>query len=150
MSQSSPPVPGKLREILKDYPGHIERLQEALNRSAERSRQVSLMPFDDAISALEGRLATFIIEARDELASAEASGDARAIADAAEKERLMLRARLQRQWIGDESIHAYFQGFEPSANITTSSRCRDQHALSGVPVTLSLSAPGFCLLGHWL
>jgi len=113
MPQSSPPLPGKLREILKDYPEHIERLQEALNRSAERSRQVSLMPFDDAISALEGRLATFIIEARDELASAEASGDARAIADAAEKERLMLRARLQRQWIGDESIQAYFQGFEP-------------------------------------
>jgi len=113
MSQSSPPVPGKLREVLKDYPEHIERLQEALNRSAERSRQVSLMPFDDAISALEGRLATFIMEARDELASAESSGDAKAIAAATEKERLMLKARLQRQWIGDESMHAYFQELEP-------------------------------------
>lgn len=71
------------------------------------------MPFDDAISALEGRLATFIIEARDELASAEASGDAKAIAGAIEKEMLMLRAGLQRQWIGDESMHAYFQDFEP-------------------------------------
>lgn len=66
MPQSSPLVPGKFREILKDYPAHIERLEDVLNRSAERCRQASLMPFDDAISALEGRLATFIIEARDE------------------------------------------------------------------------------------
>lgn len=113
MPQSSPPIPGKLREAFRDYPQYIERLQEALDRSAERSRQGSLMPFDDAISALEGRLATFIIEARDELASAEASGDAEAIANAIEKEMLMLRAGLQRQWIVDEAMHAYFHEFEP-------------------------------------
>ena len=28
---SSPPVPKKLRDMLKDYSGHIERLQQQLN-----------------------------------------------------------------------------------------------------------------------
>ncbi|QNA95645.1 MULTISPECIES: hypothetical protein [Stenotrophomonas maltophilia group] len=112
MALSSPPVPAKLREMLKDYPEHIERLQEVLNRSAERSRQIPLMPFDDAISALEGRLGTFIMEARSELAAAEAAGNPQDIANALEKERLMLRARLQSQWIGDESMYSYFQELE--------------------------------------
>ncbi|ELC7363688.1 MULTISPECIES: hypothetical protein [Stenotrophomonas] len=112
LTLSSPPVPAKLREMLKDYPEHIERLQEVLNRSAERSRQIPLMPFDDAISALEGRLGTFIMEARSELAAAEAAGNPQDIANALEKERLMLRARLQSQWIGDESMYSYFQELE--------------------------------------
>ncbi|HDS1083995.1 TPA: hypothetical protein QDZ62_001866 [Stenotrophomonas maltophilia] len=112
MTLSSPPVPAKLREMLKDYPEHIERLQEVLNRSAERSRQIPLMPFDDAISALEGRLGTFIMEARSELAAAEAAGNPQDIANALEKERLMLRARLQSQWIGDESMYSSFQELE--------------------------------------
>lgn len=89
MSLPPPPVPAKLREMLKDYPGHIERLQEVLIRSVYRSRQLPLMPFDDAISALEGRLETFIFEARHELRVAEMSGDALLIAKAKEKERLM-------------------------------------------------------------
>ncbi len=93
MPSSTPPVPAKLREMLKDYPGHIERLQEVLNHSVERSRRVPLMPFDDAISALDGRLRTFIMEARAELADAEKSGDPTAIAQAKEKERLMSFAR---------------------------------------------------------
>lgn len=74
--------------MLKDYPEHIERLQEVLNRSVDRSRKIPLMPFDDAIWALEARLETFIFEARDELAAARAAGDPKAIAQAQEKERL--------------------------------------------------------------
>ncbi|MDQ7290580.1 MULTISPECIES: hypothetical protein [Stenotrophomonas] len=93
MLQSTPPVPAKLREMLKDYPEHIERLQEVLNRSVERSRQIPLMPFDDAISALDGRLGTFVMEARAELAAAEKSADPKAMAQAHEKERLMSFAR---------------------------------------------------------
>lgn len=84
-----PPVPAQLREMLKDYPEHIERLQEVLNRSVERSREIPFMPFDDAIWALEERLGTFVIEAHDEVAAAQASGDPKAIAQAQEKEKLM-------------------------------------------------------------
>ncbi|MCU1125268.1 hypothetical protein JAK51_03310 [Stenotrophomonas maltophilia] len=62
MAFASPPVPATLREMLKDYPEHIERLQEVLNRSVERSRKIPFMPFDNAIWALEGRLQTFAIE----------------------------------------------------------------------------------------
>lgn len=98
--------------MLKDYPEHIERLQEVLNRSAERSRQVPLMPFDDAISALEGSLGAFVMEARSEAALAEASGNTQAIAHALEKERLMVRARLQSQWIADEAMYSYFREIE--------------------------------------
>jgi hypothetical protein len=85
-----PPVPEKLREMLKDYPEQIERLQEVLNPFA--TPKVRLMPFDEAIWALEGRLETFIHEASAELKAAEATGDAQAIARAELKERLMFRA----------------------------------------------------------
>lgn len=93
MPLPAPPVPAKLREMLQDYPEHIERLQEALNQAVKDSQEVPLMPFDDAISALEGRLGTFISEARAELNSADASRDPLAIRRADEKLGLMLRAR---------------------------------------------------------
>lgn len=87
-----PPVPQRLREMLKDYPGHIERLQEALNTVVEKPSKAT-PPFEVAIWMLEGGLETFISEAREELKAAEASGDPEAIARANAKERLMFRAR---------------------------------------------------------
>lgn len=89
---SPPPVPQKLKEMLQNYPEHIERLQEVLNGVVFDGR-VLLMPFDQAIWALEGRLETFIREAKTELKSAQNSGDAEAIAQAEAKESLMFRAR---------------------------------------------------------
>jgi hypothetical protein len=83
-----PPVPQGLREMLKDYPEHIERLQEVLNRNMESGP--SLMPFDEAIWSLEGRLETFISEARQELRVAEANGDPETIATAHKKLNLIL------------------------------------------------------------
>jgi hypothetical protein len=85
-----PPVPQKLCEMLKDYPEHIERLQEVLNPFSKP--KIRLMPFDEAIWALEGRLETFIHEASEELKAAEATGDVQLIARAEAKERLMFRA----------------------------------------------------------
>ena len=93
MAPSNPPVPAKLQEMLKDYPGHIERLQEVLTRSVERSRDVPLIPLDEAIDALRGGLETFTIEARNELGAARVSGTPEEIARAAEKLNLMLLAR---------------------------------------------------------
>lgn len=108
MPLPAPPVPAKLREMLQDYPEHIERLQEALNQAVKDSQEVPLMPFEDAISALEGRLGTFISEARAELVSAQISGDSEAIARAIEKERLMFSASFKRHWLNDEPLYNYF------------------------------------------
>lgn len=93
MPQSVPPVPARLREMLKDYPEHIERLQEVLNQSIDRSHKVPLMPLDEAIDALKGKLEKFTTEARNELAAANASGTPEEIARADEKLNLMLMAR---------------------------------------------------------
>jgi hypothetical protein len=93
MALGSPPVLAETREMFEDYPGHIERLQEVLNRSVERSRKIPFVPLDDAIWALEGTLEAFIMEASDELEAAEKSGNPAAIAEAHQKKRLMSFAR---------------------------------------------------------
>lgn len=100
-----PPVPAKLREMLKDYPEYIARLQEALDGFIAKPKP-RLMPFDEAIWALEGRFETFIAEAREELKSAEASQDASAIEKARKKELVMLHARGLH---GLHDLRAYFQ-----------------------------------------
>lgn len=102
-SLPSPPVPQKLREMLKDYPEHIERLHEVLSHV---KRGPNLMPFDEAVWLLEGRLETFISEARAELRAAETGGDAEAIEQARKKELLMLHARGLH---GLNDLRAYFQ-----------------------------------------
>jgi hypothetical protein len=78
--------------MLKDYPEHIQELQQSLNRVVAKPFLATPL-FEQAIWALERVLGSFIDEARDELEAAEASGDAEAIARANEKERLMFRAR---------------------------------------------------------
>lgn len=103
-----PPVPQRLREMFKDYPRHIDRLQEVLNYVAETS-SAGVGPFDRAIWVLESRLGTFVDEARSELQTAEASGDAEAIARAKAKDLLMGRARSKGRWIADDALCEYFQ-----------------------------------------
>ena len=100
-----PPVPQKLRDMLKDYPEHIEGLQQSLNRLLEKPMH-GVDPFDRAIWLLEGRLETFISEAGDELKAAEASGDAPAIQKAKDKDFAMGRARLNMGGMSD--LLAYF------------------------------------------
>ncbi len=85
--------------MLKDYPEHIERLQEVLNDYAKKPFR--LMPFDGAIWALEGRLETFYFEARDELKAAEASGDPVVVEKAKAKKHLMGQASSKGSWLGD-------------------------------------------------
>lgn len=101
-----PPVPAKLRELLKDYPNQIARLQQVLNAVAEEP--AAAPRFEYAIWALEGRVDTFFQEARAELKAATESGDARLIAEAGAKERLMARLVLQKPWYGDKEFSAYF------------------------------------------
>ena len=89
---SPPPVPQKLRDMLKDYPEHIETLQADLNRVVQDPFKGTPMS-EQAIWALEAALDAFIDEARKELQAAEASGDPAAIEQAKAKELLMFRAR---------------------------------------------------------
>lgn len=87
-----PPVPAKLLEMLKDYPEHIEQLQKAL-MSVSHRRPSYAPPFEAAVWLLEDCLTSFVAEARAELATAEASGDPKAIAQSQRRERLMSFAR---------------------------------------------------------
>ena len=101
----SPPVPQKLREMLKDYPEHLARLQEVLDKYVHKP--FHLMLFDGAVWAIEGRLETFMSEARVELKAAEAKGDAEAIQKAKAKDFAMGSARLNMGGMSD--LFDYFQ-----------------------------------------
>ncbi|KRB07357.1 hypothetical protein ASD86_14085 [Lysobacter sp. Root690] len=107
---SLPPIPPRLRELLKDYPDHLERLQESLNDYIRAPFRV--MPFDGAIWSLEGTLGSFISEAREELKIAEASGNAEAIEKAKAKDVLMFRAHSVNGGMSDlHDLRAYFQQY---------------------------------------
>lgn len=87
-----PPIPHRLRELLKDYPDHLKRLQEALNYAFDGSKPVrgsASHVFEQVTWALEGRLETFFREANAELRVAEANGEGDAIASARQKKSAM-------------------------------------------------------------
>lgn len=100
-----PPVPQQLREMLKDYPEHIDRLQQSLNRLVAKPRH-GIGLFEQVIWVLEGELGAFMSEARAEVKVAEASGDAQAIAKAKEK-RSVMGSALANMLMPD--LRAYFE-----------------------------------------
>jgi hypothetical protein len=102
-----PPVPVNLKELLSEYPGHIERLQEVLDSVAERQGGAAA-PFELAVWALEGRLESFLLEARRELEAAKATGDAELTAAAEAKARLMSQIARKHVWQTDEGLWEYF------------------------------------------
>ncbi|WP_408952527.1 hypothetical protein [Lysobacter sp. Hz 25] len=95
--------------MLKDYPGHIDRLQEVLNTVIEKPSHLT-PPFEVAIWVLESRLEAFIREAQAELEAAQNSGDAGAIASAEAKESLMSRARSSNG--GMKGLHDLWEYFK--------------------------------------
>jgi predicted metal-dependent hydrolase len=91
-----PPIPHRLREMLKDYPEHLRRLQEELNYTFDGprpARGTTNHIFEQVIWALEGCLEAFMRDADEELMAAQASGDMALIAHADEKFGLMVRCR---------------------------------------------------------
>ena len=102
-----PPVPMGLREMLNDYPEHIERLQEALNSVVERPMK-GTPPLEVAIWELEGTLETFVSEAREELRAGEESGNPEAIAAGKKKALLMLDCRSSRSAWHMKNLMEYF------------------------------------------
>jgi len=104
-----PPVPQRLRELLKNYPGHILRLQEVLDSVAEDHAK-SIPLFEQAIWALESRTSAFIREAQTELEAAQAIGDLDAIVLAEAKEDLMFSARSLNDGLSDlNEVWGYFE-----------------------------------------
>lgn len=95
-----PPVPQRLCELLKDYPGHLARIQEVLNKVVEKPLKLTPL-FEQAIWALEDQTTVFIREAQAELEVAQEVGDADAIARAEVKEELMFSVRSVNDGLGD-------------------------------------------------
>ena len=106
------PVPPRLRELLKDYPEHIERLQEALN-SIIAKPSLGTPQFEVAIWELEGETSLFVAEAQEELEGAKANGDPQKIAAAEEKWRVMRFARSPNIGLMDlENVYEYFERYK--------------------------------------
>jgi hypothetical protein len=87
-----PPIPQRLREMLKDYPEHLKRIQEVLDHILEKPRIAKLTPtgaFEEVVWALESRTSAFIREAQAELEATQAGGDVEEITRAEAKEDLM-------------------------------------------------------------
>lgn len=106
-SSPLPPVPQKLREMLAEYPGHIQILQDDLIEVANKKSPTP--PFERAVWTLEDAMSGFVSAARKELKDAQATGDAEAIAKAEAKERLMSRAAWKHIWLSDDALWEYFQ-----------------------------------------
>jgi hypothetical protein len=108
LTPPSPPVPLKVRTILKDYPELIQELQEILNSYVRKPNH--LQPFDGAIWLLEDVLSDFMIKAGKELRVAEAIGDPIAIQKAKEKRSVMGTARANMGGMPD--LFDYFQTYK--------------------------------------
>lgn len=98
---SHPPVPQGLRDKLKDYPEHIQSIQDALNRMMAKPLGVTPL-FEQAIWKIEGALSVFIHEAQDELEAAKQSGDLTVIERAKEKVSVMRSASFKNCWLGEQ------------------------------------------------
>jgi hypothetical protein len=95
-----PPIPQRLRELLKDHPGHLARIQQVLNALLLDHAQ-SIPLFEQAVWALEDQTTVFIREAQVGLEVAQEAGDADAIAKAEANEELMFSARSVNDGLGD-------------------------------------------------
>ncbi|UKE76934.1 hypothetical protein [Xanthomonas graminis] len=91
-----PPVPQKLREMLKDYPQYLDELQRTLNELFAKPLHGTPL-FEQAIWGLEAALESFVSDARDDLDKAKAIGALEAVRSAEEKLRLM-RHGATRMW----------------------------------------------------
>lgn len=97
--------------MLAEYPGHIVRLQQALDRFASIP-SAGVGPFDQVIWTLEGLLETFFHEASEDLEKAQASGDTERISAAKTTLDIMSRAFWKHVWIGDEALYEYIQKYK--------------------------------------
>ena len=102
-----PALPESLREPLKDYPEHLERLQLALHGVviAPASRLTRL---EMALWALEDRVGRFVAEAQLELEVARSSGDAERLECAVQDEAVMRGLPGRDEWLKDPAFPTSF------------------------------------------
>lgn len=104
-----PPIPSRLRELLEDYPEHLARIREVLDKVVEDPLKLTPL-FEQAIWALEDQTTVFIREAQAELEVAQEAGEADAIAMAKAKVSLMRRSRSANVGLGNlDEIWEYFK-----------------------------------------
>lgn len=104
-----PPIPSRLRELLKDYPEHLARIREVLDKVVEDPLKLTPL-FEQAIWALEDQTTVFIREAQAELEAAQEAGKADAIAVAKAKASLMRQSRSANVGLGNlDEIWEYFK-----------------------------------------
>lgn len=108
MTIPAPPVPARLRELLSDYPAHLEKLQHAITKVADEPCP-SAPHIELVVWALEDSLDQLVFETLKEVAGARASGDTQARVDAERKELLIRQASLKQVWIDDPGLLAYAQ-----------------------------------------
>jgi hypothetical protein len=108
-----PPVPPRMREMLKDYPEMIEDVQDELNYIVDVMLECDggVPPFEHAVWRLQDTLGRFLDEAKGELARGNANGDLEAVKRAEKRIDLIWRVRGDRAWNddGDQSLWSYFQ-----------------------------------------
>ena len=107
---SSPPVPQKLREMLKDYPDNIQTLQAALNHVIEEPSS-GIPVYEQATWVLKDTLSSFAVDAREELRAAQAAGDSEVIERAKSKASTFGYARANMGSMSD--LKAYFSARVP-------------------------------------
>jgi hypothetical protein len=108
-----PPVPPRLREMLKDYPELVQKIQDELDWIVGEmvGRSNVTHPYERAVWRLEDSLEDLYIRARRELEAIELGGDLQAIERAKQKLHLIGRIGSDRPWHddGDESLWSYFE-----------------------------------------
>ena len=102
------PIPPRLPEMLGDYPELVDEIRQTLDSYLKQP--MYSQPLDGALWALEGKLSAFISRTRAEVRTAEASGDAEAIARANVKLSLMFKAYSKNGGLKDiNNICDYFE-----------------------------------------
>jgi hypothetical protein len=108
-----PPVPPRMREMLKDYPAMIEEVQSGLNHivGVMLDGHGGTPPFERAVWRLQDCLDRLADEANAEIARANASGDLEAGKRAEKRIDLIWRVRGNRPWHdrSDQSLWTYFK-----------------------------------------
>ncbi|MDQ1110027.1 hypothetical protein QE424_003186 [Stenotrophomonas rhizophila] len=106
MTASLPPIPQRLCEMLKEYPGHLARIHDAL---ASVAKEPQVAPrFELAIWVLEDLVGAFFEEARQQLAVAKKEGDSELASKLEAEEALMAKLVLQKPWFGDKDFSIFF------------------------------------------
>jgi hypothetical protein len=112
ISVPPPPVPPRLREMLKDYPELIQMIGDDLNALVEKMlREAHFPPYEEAVWYLEDKLEALYIRAESEAKAAELGGDPELIDMSKQKCFLIGRTRSVRPW-HDRSEHSLWKYFE--------------------------------------